>query len=55
MPEDEAKLRIMEWCVAGIAVDNDASGRDVHMAVEPIAIPLPLRSLAELTRLADAV
>jgi hypothetical protein len=41
----------MEWCVRGLSVADDSSGRDVHMADRP-EFYTELRSEAELQRIA---
>ncbi len=53
---DEAKHRIMQWCIDGVRVPNDASGRDLHMVQDPRVIAVgSLLPVQELERVANAV
>jgi hypothetical protein len=53
MSPDEAKHRIMEWCVRGLSVPDEEGARVTHMADEPsLYLASELRPVPELTRLA---
>jgi hypothetical protein len=52
MSEEDARHKIMQWCIDGISVPNDDSGREVHMSLAArdytSAQCLPLQELARL-------
>ena len=40
MTEELCRHRMMQWCISGIGVEDDDSGRSVHMAMDPLSLAL---------------